>query len=94
MFFRKKASTRSGVVGPVPWDDQTCKRLADADCFNVMVTSITRTIVNGTYHGRDTLLAPRPISFEAHGIMTYPKYIVVQFGFEETRTVPVGVFFL
>ena len=85
MFFRKKHSTsRSGAIGPVPWDDATCEKLAGLDRLNVMLTSITRTVMSGTYRGKDDI-APQPLSFEAHGIMTYPKYIVVDFQFSEDR---------
>jgi hypothetical protein len=56
-----------------------------------MVTSITRTVTSGKMQ-EGIITTPRAISFEVHGIVTYPKYIIVQFDFSDGNSGPFGVF--
>jgi hypothetical protein len=79
------------MFGPVPWDDKTCEKLAGSDRFNVMVTSITRTVTSGKMQ-QETITTPRAISFEVHGLIIHPKYIIVQFEFSERNGGPFGFF--
>src|SRR5262245_50596646 len=78
--WKKRSPARSGVIGPVPWDDDTCRKIAGTDRFDVTVTSVTRRVLSGKTQ-EEIISTPRPLSFEAHGIMSYPKYITVQFEF-------------
>jgi hypothetical protein len=93
MFFSQKKSlaARSSVIGPLPWDDKTCEKLAGSDRFNVMVTSITRTVTSGRMQ-EEIVTTARDISFEVHGLIIHPKYIIVQFEFSERNGGPFGFF--
>jgi hypothetical protein len=82
MFFNRKKGSTPSAFGPVAWDDETCEKIAGSNRFNVTVTSITRTVVSGKME-EITVTTHNPVTFEVHGIMTYPKYIVVKFEFGE-----------
>ena len=84
LFGRKKGSTaQSSSVGPDPWDDVTCGKLAEGDSFDVRITQVIRTVTSGVYREGD--LGGNGVSLEAHGIISWPKYIACHVAFENGR---------
>jgi hypothetical protein len=79
MFF-KKAKRKLWLIHGVPWDDKTTQWFAQAKRFEVMVTSINRTKTTGRRrHDADE---HRPLSFEVAGLLTFPKFILVNITFD------------
>ena len=89
MYWRKKAADATGASKEdrTAWDAKTQAFFADHDRFDVYITSVTKR----TGFGRN----PRKIDrgydkpdreYEISGLMTYPKYLLVQVKFYDDDT--------
>jgi hypothetical protein len=67
-----------GSLREVAWDDETVERIAKIEVLAVNVTHIQRTTVRG---GNSRRIFQPTTAWEAHGVMTLPKFIPVKITF-------------
>jgi hypothetical protein len=81
MLFRKNSvqeNPRLKFTEPT-WDEQTVKRIAERDRFDVRITQSSRHFTIGYHDENRPVLEPE--GCEVHGVLTYPKYILVNISF-------------
>jgi hypothetical protein len=84
MFFRKsKKTVQSPAARLRAWDEKTTGVIAAWNHFDVKVTSVTKRNGFGRTHENENMREPD--GFEASGIITYPKYMIVSLSFEKSE---------
>ncbi|MDA9420619.1 hypothetical protein [Bradyrhizobium sp. CCBAU 53380] len=79
MFERKKAATESNSQQP-PWDHRTQTFFAERDHFDFYITSVMRRAGFGE---SSTFNLGREQGYEISGLMTAPKYLLVELKFDD-----------
>jgi hypothetical protein len=83
MFFKKQVDDGIPKWGPetdVGWDDKTVKQIADSNQLNVRLTHMSQTISLGQTRAGDDAM-PRDPEWSIRGVMTRPKFVTVDIGF-------------
>lgn len=82
MWDRKKSVKNSQKVAEVPWDEETQAHFAEANRFDIHITSVTRRLGFGATEDGGPMREPD--GYEIHGIITFPKLILVELSFEKS----------
>ncbi|MCK1716013.1 MULTISPECIES: hypothetical protein [unclassified Bradyrhizobium] len=80
MFRRKKATGDTVQMQQVCWDDKTQAFFAGRDHFDVYITSVMRRAGFGRSSSHDL---GREQGYEISGLMTFPKYLLVELKFDD-----------
>jgi hypothetical protein len=85
MFFKKQSKVNSITkwepISQIAWDDETLEWIAKSEQLNVRLTNISRTVSRGRRpHSLDDR-DDNTSTWNVHGVMTYPKFILVNITF-------------
>ena len=83
MFFKKKPDSETI---PEAWDERTMMYLKDRDRLEVQITSATKRKGFGAFGDGSGVFEEmkEPEGYEISGIITYPRYMLVEISFEQT----------
>src|ERR1700730_4777549 len=93
MFWKRRSLIQKPVTARFTrptWDEKTVKKITESNRFEVHIIECER-FINIGFHNEEQLLPPRPEGYEIHGVLTYPKYIIVTISFAPSDNV--GIWF-
>jgi hypothetical protein len=86
MFFKRQRKINSitkwgPIKSEIAWDDETLEWIAKSEQLNVRLTNISRTASHGKRPHSFNDWDETATTWEVHGLLTYPKFIVVKISF-------------
>ena len=80
MWGRKRSEEKSKKVSEVAWDEETQSYFVERNRFDIHITSVTRRLGFGATDDSGPMREPN--GYEIHGIITFPKLILVELSFD------------